>query len=167
MKVGFWSLWLGRSELRRSELRSRREVPFNKNRKWFFRPCHHYIMFSQREMDKCVNSFERNDQRSNFFMTRHHTHSRSPDRLLATTIGFQRYLEQSILSAMKRRGWKSSDNETLWKSSDNDHRTILFGGSDIEGTHKSTTHLNSHKKFPEAKRIEYLRKRDDRTFSQT
>jgi hypothetical protein len=72
-------------------------------------------MFSQREMDKFVNSFERNDHRSNFFRPRSDDHSMSPDRLLATSIEFHRYLEQSVLSAMKRRGWISSDDDPLKK----------------------------------------------------
>jgi hypothetical protein len=55
MTVNFWSSSMMRMG------RSRREVPFNKNSwiyllikngKWFFRPCHHSIMFFQREMDE-------------------------------------------------------------------------------------------------------------------
>jgi hypothetical protein len=107
-----------------------------KNRKWFFRPCHHYIMFFQREMDTFVNSFERNDHPCNFFRPRCHDYSMLPDHLLATTIWFQRYRKQSALSAMKRRAWISSNNQTPWKSSDNDHRTMILGGSDIEAADK-------------------------------
>jgi hypothetical protein len=76
-----------------------------------------------------VNIFERNDHPSNFFNPRCPGHSVPRARLLAPTTGFQRYREQSALSAMRQRGRTSSGNKSAWKSSDNDHTTMIFDGS--------------------------------------
>jgi hypothetical protein len=68
--------WICRSELRPSNKNCWIYL-WIKNRKWFSRPCDQYIMFFQREMDKFVNGFERNDHLSNFFRRWSHDHSMS------------------------------------------------------------------------------------------
>jgi hypothetical protein len=78
-------------------------------------------------MKEFINIFERNDHMSSFFSVGRCGDLVLRDRLFAPNTGFQIPREHSVLSAMRH------------------HSTMIFGGSDIENTHKSTSSFRTFK----------------------